>query len=462
MNTQNIVAGLAIAAGLLSAPVFAQDETTRPDNAVGDIAGRFYVSPMYSHTFANKDRDADDAEGGLFAIGKQMNPYANFEVYGSYNKYKSEFDDAKDGELTTAGLAVAGFPFAMGSNLLAGGYGLIGVNYADGSHFPLREGRYDQNRTGYVLDVGLGYLARLPFVRFASLRFDARYRMNFVNKPFASIEGRDTPNDEPNINDVVASVGLLIPIGSVPAPPAPPAPAVVPPVSICADGQDNDGDGLVDYPNDPGCTAADDLDETDPPQCSDGKDNDGDGQIDFPADKGCSAADDHDETDPCKTPEAGEKISLKGCGTGDVIVLRGVNFEFDKARLTPNAQSILDGVAAELKAYPEIQVELSGHTDALGSDAYNQRLSERRAASVKAYLVEAGIDGSRMTTVGHGESQPVADNQTEEGRELNRRTELKVTAGTAAVAPTTAEAPAADAAPSEPTALDAAPAETAP
>jgi OOP family OmpA-OmpF porin len=248
---------------------------------------------------------------------------------------------------------------------------------------------------------------------------------------------------------------------ALPAPPPPPAtPAVVPAVSICSDGQDNDGDGLVDFPNDPGCTAADDLDETDPPQCSDGKDNDGDGQIDFPADKGCSAADDNDETDPCKTPEPGERISLKGCGTGDVIVLRGVNFEFDKAKLTPNAKTILDNVAEELKAYADITVELSGHTDALGSDDYNQRLSERRAASVKAYLVDAGIDGSRMTTVGHGESQPVADNETEEGRALNRRTELKVTGGAVApAAPAAAEAAVPEAPPADPAALEAPPAD---
>lgn len=216
--------------------------------------------------------------------------------------------------------------------------------------------------------------------------------------------------------------------------PVPEVAAVVPVAALCADGQDNDGDGdgdgdgKIDFPADTGCSAADDGDETDPSACSDGKDNDADGQIDFPADKGCSAADDNDETDPCKTPEAGEKISLSGCGTGDVVVLRGVNFEFNESRLTPNAKTILDGVADELAAYPELHIELGGHTDARGSDDYNQRLSEQRARSVVSYLASRNVAEDRMNALGYGETQPVADNETDAGRELNRRVELKVTA----------------------------------
>lgn len=152
-----------------------------------------------------------------------------------------------------------------------------------------------------------------------------------------------------------------------PPPSAEPAPVVVLP--ICSDTLDNDGD------------------EADPAICSDGKDNDGDGLIDFPSHKGCTAAGDTDEIDPCKTPAPGERISLKGCGLGDVIVLRGVKFEFDDARLTANAKTILDNVGEELIAYPEIEVELSGHTDAKGPDEYNQALSDKRAAAVKRYLV---------------------------------------------------------------------------
>jgi outer membrane protein OmpA-like peptidoglycan-associated protein len=142
---------------------------------------------------------------------------------------------------------------------------------------------------------------------------------------------------------------------------------------------------------------------------------------------------------PCEAPAAGQAFSLEGCKVGDKVVLRGVNFEFDKASLTPDAKVLLDMVSDALLARPDIQVELDGHTDSKGSDAYNQKLSERRAESVKQYLVGRGIDGGRMTTVGFGETQPIADNATDEGREYNRRTELKVTASNGGVTTETAK-----------------------
>jgi outer membrane protein OmpA-like peptidoglycan-associated protein len=108
------------------------------------------------------------------------------------------------------------------------------------------------------------------------------------------------------------------------------------------------------------------------------------------------------------------------------IVLRGVQFEFDKSDIRPDAGVILDEAASQLSQVPGARVSVEGHTDSSGSDAYNQSLSERRAASVKDYLVGKGVEGGRLTTAGYGESQPVADNATDEGRALNRRVELKV------------------------------------
>ena len=109
-------------------------------------------------------------------------------------------------------------------------------------------------------------------------------------------------------------------------------------------------------------------------------------------------------------------------------MLRGVNFEFDRSELTVNAKTILDSVASELEEHDRIEVEVVGHTDSRGSDSYNQKLSERRANSVVQYLVGKGIDASRMQPVGMGEASPVADNETDEGRERNRRVELKIIA----------------------------------
>lgn len=160
----------------------------------------------------------------------------------------------------------------------------------------------------------------------------------------------------------------------------------------------------------------------------------------------------------CEAPMAGQRISLEGCKVGDTLVLRGVTFEFNKATLTPDAKSILDEVADELRVRSDIKVEVDGHTDSRGSDQYNLRLSESRADAVKVYLIGRGIDSSRLSSHGFGESQPVADNATDEGRELNRRVELKVVDAGAPAAPA-AEAAPVEAAPSEEPAAEAAPAE---
>ncbi|MDR2076106.1 MAG: OmpA family protein [Desulfovibrio sp.] len=106
---------------------------------------------------------------------------------------------------------------------------------------------------------------------------------------------------------------------------------------------------------------------------------------------------------------------------GRGVVLRSVQFAFDSSSLTRESTPILDEVA---KLINQSQVEIGGHTCSVGSEEYNQRLSERRAAAVKAYLVQKGIPAARITTRGYGESQPKFDNSTEEGRRLNRRAEI--------------------------------------
>ena len=135
---------------------------------------------------------------------------------------------------------------------------------------------------------------------------------------------------------------------------------------------------------------------------------------------------------PCTPPAAGQPVSLDGCKKGDNIVLRGVNFEFDKAVLTVNATVILDDVAAALARRPDIKVEIGGHTDAKGTVKYNKKLSDARAASVRSYLIGKGVSADRMTSVGYGKIVAIADNDTDEGRALNRRVELTVTDSEAA------------------------------
>lgn len=111
------------------------------------------------------------------------------------------------------------------------------------------------------------------------------------------------------------------------------------------------------------------------------------------------------------------------------IVLRGVNFDTNKSDIRADAQPILDEAAKALTENTVVQVAVEGHTDSRASDEYNQKLSERRANSVRDYLAEKGVAKARMTAVGVGESRPVATNDTAEGMAQNRRVELRVTAG---------------------------------
>jgi outer membrane protein OmpA-like peptidoglycan-associated protein len=108
------------------------------------------------------------------------------------------------------------------------------------------------------------------------------------------------------------------------------------------------------------------------------------------------------------------------------IVLRGVRFDFNKATIRPEDMPILDQAAETLKEHGTIMVTVEGNTDNIGSDAYNETLSVRRATAVRDYLAQHGIAASRMTVVGKGASNPLASNDTEDGRAQNRRVELLV------------------------------------
>ncbi len=133
-----------------------------------------------------------------------------------------------------------------------------------------------------------------------------------------------------------------------------------------------------------------------------------------------------DNRDKCPGTPEGVRVDGSGCPLGNVVGLDGVTFETASDRLRPDAKTILVAVADIMARYPEMVVEIAGHTDSVGSDAYNQHLSQMRAESVMTYLVGKGIDASRMSAVGYGESEPVDSNDTKEGRERNRRVELRI------------------------------------
>lgn len=130
--------------------------------------------------------------------------------------------------------------------------------------------------------------------------------------------------------------------------------------------------------------------------------------------------------DSAKYQEIEKEIGLKKMEVGQRIVLRNIFFDFNKSTLRPESNVELENLINLLKENPNMKIEISGHTDNVGSAQYNKKLSESRAKSVVDYLVTKGISKDRLTFAGYGFDDPIAPNDTEEGRQLNRRTEFKV------------------------------------
>ncbi len=148
------------------------------------------------------------------------------------------------------------------------------------------------------------------------------------------------------------------------------------------------------------------------------------------ADTSIYASNNNPPKDPIKTipPKDTSKTKTNVTPTPpETVVLNNIFFDFDKATLRKESFAELRNVAKMLKTYPTMEIELSGHTDTVGDEAYNTLLSENRAKAVRHYLIyTGGIDGARITAKGYGSTRPVAPNETEEGRQLNRRTEFAI------------------------------------
>jgi outer membrane protein OmpA-like peptidoglycan-associated protein len=214
---------------------------------------------------------------------------------------------------------------------------------------------------------------------------------------------------------------------------------------------DNDQDGIPDLkdkcPGEP-----EDFDgEMDDDGCPDlVKDSDNDGVADdidrcplqaedvdgYQDDDGCPDLDNDldgipDAQDKCPTqPETFNNVDdTDGCPDakeiGKQFILRGINFESGSAALTPDSHPVLDQVIASLNSYPEVRLEIRGHTDSQGPAAFNLQLSQKRAESVRQYLINGGIAADRITAIGVGEEEPISSNGTAEGRSQNRRIEFK-------------------------------------
>ncbi len=130
-----------------------------------------------------------------------------------------------------------------------------------------------------------------------------------------------------------------------------------------------------------------------------------------------------------KETTAGSGIDVTPTDNGSAILVNlpnGVTFDTDSTVVKPAFRDTLDRVASSLTQYPNSLIDVYGHTDSTGSDAYNMTLSQRRAQAVADYLSSRGVAASRIRSQGFGETQPVASNATEEGRSANRRVEIKI------------------------------------
>ncbi|MCB1198917.1 MAG: OmpA family protein, partial [Deltaproteobacteria bacterium] len=172
--------------------------------------------------------------------------------------------------------------------------------------------------------------------------------------------------------------------------------------------KDGDGDGITD--EDDQCLSTPQDAPVDENGCA--LDTDGDGVKDY--------------ADRCPNTEEGVEVDANGCPVESVArgVLKGVVFKSNSPELTLNSKSILEGVATELSKFPDVKVEIQGHSDSAGDENYNLQLSQKRAESVLEFLVGKGVNRAQLSAVGYGETQPIADNKTNEGRAQNRRVEL--------------------------------------
>ena len=345
-----------------------------------DFDDRWYVTPNVSFVKPDSDKDASSALAVGIGFGRFFTERLSVDLEFS----RATFDLLNDGELTQNTLGLMGryyFDEQMGLKPYLG----LGVGF-------LRTQRPTEFNA--TLDLAAGISKKLTDrVR---LRTELRYRLENAN---------DTIPDEDIFGDYLFNAGLSIALGDASEQKS------VTKLVEQAPQLDGDNDGVSDAndrcPNTPAGTKVDAA--------------------------GCAIIDGDDDKDgianskdACPHSKPGAVVGKDGCEVQVVIELQGVHFDTDKATLKSESVAILNAAVKTLGAHGTILVEVAGHTDSTASDEYNQKLSEKRAKVVYSYLVDHGVSADRMTWKGYGESQPIATNDTEEGKARNRRTELIV------------------------------------
>lgn len=374
-NLIALVTGAAIAAASLPA-------------AAGDVGGMKYVIfPTLEGVWVDKARPADD--GLQYGLGAGIGVNERWSVEASL--FYSQLDGPSGGTYDLSGVAISGlrlfFPESKASPFVSFGGGMLRADPSDA-----------KSHSDPMAQVGVGILIDLFEKPDGSRKLLAR--------PEAKVRWAFESDNNNDPHDFIAGLSFVYAFGPAhvapaPAPAAAPEPAPPPPPA------DSDGDGVTDDADQcPGTVAGAKVDAR---GCE--LDSDGDGVV--------------DRLDQCPGTARGVKVDEVGCPTE--VTLKGVNFKTDSDELLPESKEILDEAVIVISVRPQFKVMVEGHTDDRGSDKHNQGLSERRAASVKNYLIAKGIPADRLNSAGYGESQPVADNKTDAGRAQNRRVTLKFT-----------------------------------
>lgn len=356
--------------------------------ARADGAPPNYIGLMGSYVVTDDVRGTDNGVGWHLLYGSPMDERLSLELNFFGHRADQEVGGTHDNAIG-GGIDLS---YLYGSRrfgaFVLGGLGSIWEDFVG-----------DEEISPYF-NVGVGVL-----LGGESLQFRAEGR-------YYAILNSDTYANESALFDARLNAGLMYAFGagepaSAVAPEPAPLPSTPVPVAAPADG---DGDGVSD--------GSDQCPDTPPGT-----------QVDA---NGCPLDEDEDgvlnAADACPRTPPGFAVDDSGCVRADqtVVVLDSVHFEFDSAKLTGDARARLDRVAEGLNAQPGMRVEIIGHTDALGSDAYNDKLSLARASSVREFLVYRGVGRDRIEVAGRGEQEPIADNETEEGRARNRRVEFHV------------------------------------
>lgn len=344
----------------------------------GAVADEKYIVPSVIYTNADNDRLVDDDISGIeIALGKFHSD--KIAVEGRLGAHGlSGVDDVDMLELTLAGL----WTFRRDHNLSP--YLMLGAGVI----------KSDSDLLGDDLAPALSYGAG---VNFSFDRTPMGLRLEY--------RVRHTHEDPFEPRDDLVSLGFVFPFGEKDEPAAVPVAAAAP---VAAPDPDSDGDGVPDSRD--ACLDTPAGHAVDQRGCS--LDSDGDGVV--------------DANDQCPDTAEGARVDVNGCEIKEVIELPGVNFESNSDRLLPGADNVLRDAAATLQKHPDLIVEVAGHTDSVGDAAYNQGLSERRAKTVRDYLIGAGAAADNLSARGYGEADPIADNDSDEGRATNRRVELRI------------------------------------